>query len=82
MKGDVLCWLKWMHYNHMLLYWFSFTKALVLRSNPSGYPNHQTRLFKLNQKGSIFYYLTKFKNLGNQVARLPQKVILIVLVPI
>lgn len=41
MKGDALCWFKWMHQNNELLDWFSFTRALELRFGASTYANHQ-----------------------------------------
>nr|KYP31379.1 hypothetical protein KK1_048338 [Cajanus cajan] len=57
MKGDALSWFKWMHFNHQLQDWESFTRSLELRFGPSSYENHQQMLFKLRQQGSVIDYL-------------------------
>ncbi|XP_058755573.1 uncharacterized protein LOC131628770 [Vicia villosa] len=76
MKGDALGWFKWMHQNHLLTDWISFTRALELRFGPSTFENHQAELFKLKQTGSVMEYQTKFEQLGNQVVGLPPLAIL------
>ncbi|XP_058753077.1 uncharacterized protein LOC131626262 [Vicia villosa] len=76
MKGDALGWFKWMHHNHLLTDWLSFTRALELRFGPSTFENHQAELFKLKQTGSVMEYQTKFEQLGNQVVGLPPLAIL------
>src|SRR4051812_43459465 len=76
MKGEALAWFKWMHKNHELLDWVSFTKALELRFGPSTYANHQAELFKLKQTHYVVEYQTQFEKLGNQVVGLSRDVIL------
>ncbi|XP_058766993.1 uncharacterized protein LOC131640630 [Vicia villosa] len=76
MKGDALSWFKWMHQNHLLSTWGSFTRDLELRFGPSTFENHQAELFKLKQVGSVMEYQTKFEQLGNKVVGLPAEAIL------
>nr|KYP61158.1 hypothetical protein KK1_023583 [Cajanus cajan]KYP68329.1 hypothetical protein KK1_021950 [Cajanus cajan] len=67
MKGDALSWFKWMHFNHQLQDWESFTRSLELRFGPSSYENHQQMLFKLRQKGSVIDYQVEFERISNRV---------------
>src|SRR4051812_38593124 len=76
MKGEALAWFKWMHKNHELRDWFSFTRALELRFGPSTYTNHQAELFKLKQTHSVVEYQAQFEKLGNQVVGLSRDAIL------
>lgn len=76
MKGDALSWFKWMHQNHQLFDWTSFSKTLELRFGPSTYENHQAQLFKLRQYGSVTDYQTQFEKLGNRVIGLPPEALL------
>lgn len=63
MKGEALCWFKWMHQSQLLLDWPSFTKALELCFDPSStYAYHQAELFKLKQVSQVVVYQTKFEN--------------------
>lgn len=75
MKGEALCWFKWMHQNELLMDWSSFTQALESRFDPSTHANHQAELFKLKQDGHVVDYQARFENLGNQVIGLPQDAI-------
>ncbi|XP_058726191.1 uncharacterized protein LOC131597514 [Vicia villosa] len=70
MKGEALCWYKWMYQHHELVDWASFTKALELRFGPSTYANHQAELFKLKQTASVVEYQAVFEKLANQVVGL------------
>ena len=76
MKGEALCWFKWMHQNHQLIDWQSFIKALELRFGPSTYTNHQAALFKPKQTHSVVEYQAQFEKLGNQVVGLSHDAIL------
>lgn len=66
-KWDALGWYKWMFQSHELIDWETFSRALELRFGPSSYDNHQARLFKLRQHGSIVEYQVNFENLENRV---------------
>ncbi|XP_058726761.1 uncharacterized protein LOC131598148 [Vicia villosa] len=76
MKGEALGWFKWMHQNHELVDWQSFTKALELCFGPSTYANHQAELFKLKQTHSVVEYQAQFEKLGNQVVGLSRDALL------
>ncbi|RHN51749.1 putative succinate dehydrogenase (quinone) [Medicago truncatula] len=76
MKGDALCWFKWMYQNRQLFDWTTFTRALELRFGPSTYANHQAELFKLRQSGSVSEYQAQFEKLGNRVVGLPAEALL------
>lgn len=76
MKGDALCWFKWLHHNQLLTNWASFTRVLESCFGPSTYENHQAELFKLKQTGSIIDYQASFEKLGNQVVGLSHEDIL------
>lgn len=41
MKRDALEWYQWMHTNHQLSDWGSFTHALELRFGPSTFENQK-----------------------------------------
>lgn len=56
-----------MHQNQLLLDWYSFRKDLELWFGPSTYLNHQAKVFKLKQEGSVVDYQAKLEKLGNQV---------------
>ena len=67
MKGEALSWFKWMHHNHLITDWPSFTRSLELRFGPSSYINHQAELFKLHQHTTVTDYQTRFEKLCNCV---------------
>jgi len=76
MQGDALSWFKWLHNNHLLTDWHSFTRALELRFGPSTYINHQVELFKLQQTTSVIEYQGRFERLCNCVVGLTLETIL------
>ena len=76
MSGEALSWFKWMHQNHLITDWPSFTRSLELRFGPSSYPNHQAELFKLHQQTIVTDYQTRFEKLCNRVHGLSSETIL------
>jgi len=76
MKGEALSWFKWMHQNHLITDWPSFTCSLELRFGPASYTNHQAELFKLHQQTIVTDYQTIFEKLYNCVYGLSPKTIL------
>jgi len=76
MKGEALSWFKWMHQNHIIIDWPSFTHSLELRFGPSLYTNHQAELFKLHQQTTVTNYQTRIEKLCNCVHGLSPETIL------
>ena len=76
MRGETLSWFKWMHQNHLIIDWPSFTRSLELRFGPSSYTNHQAELFKLHQQTTVTDYQTRFEKLCNCVHGLSSETIL------
>lgn len=57
--------------NGLLTSWTSLFRALETHFSPSMYEDPTGTLFKLNQKGSVNDYLSKFEVLANRIIGLP-----------
>lgn len=71
LNDAALSWYQWMFSNGFIMSRQGFLQSLESRFAPTFYDNPKGVLFKLQQRGFVNDYLTKFERLANRVVGLP-----------